>query len=81
MDKMYRLSDGSLDRKYLRICAAYKLLKHGKIDESRAIELLAERDVGPSVVTHWKNHLAKRAVFTEVFGEDISMTSGLSLGR
>jgi hypothetical protein len=81
MGNMFRLSDGTLDRKYLRVCATYKLLKHGKIDDSRAIELLAKRGIGPSVVTHWKNHLAKRAVFAEVFGEDISMTSGLSLDR
>lgn len=32
-----------LDRKFLRLCAAYRLLKKGLIDKSRALELIAER--------------------------------------
>lgn len=35
--------DRSLDRKYLRTCSVYKLLKHGKIGQARALELLEER--------------------------------------
>lgn len=35
--------DGSLDRKYLRVCAVYKLLKHGRIGKACALELLAKR--------------------------------------
>lgn len=34
---------GELDRKYLRVCAVYKLLRRNRIGEARAIELLAER--------------------------------------
>ncbi len=78
---MFRLADGRLDRQYLRICAAFKLLKQGKIDAGRAVELLAERGIGPSVVDHWVNHLAKQAQMKEVYGEEISMSSGLSYGR
>jgi len=36
-------SDRSLDRKYLRVCSVYRLLKKGKVDKARAIELLALR--------------------------------------
>lgn len=35
--------DGSLDRKYLRVCSVYRLLKKQKIEKARALELLAER--------------------------------------
>ena len=31
--------DGSLDRPYLRTCAIYRLLKNGRIDKRRAIEI------------------------------------------
>lgn len=31
--------DRSLDRIYLRTCAVYRLLKHGHIDKTKAIEL------------------------------------------
>lgn len=34
--------DGSLDRQYLRVCAAYKLMKRGCIGKARAIQLLTE---------------------------------------
>lgn len=32
-----------LDRKYLRVCAVYKLLKRRKIGRAKALELLAAR--------------------------------------
>lgn len=35
--------DGSLDRKYLRICAVYRLLQKRIIDKARALDLLAQR--------------------------------------
>lgn len=35
--------DGSLDKKYLRVCSVYKLLKRGVIGKARAFELLAQR--------------------------------------
>ncbi len=35
--------DGPLDRKYLRLCAVYRLLKKQVIGRARAIELLAQR--------------------------------------
>jgi len=35
--------DGSLDRKYMRVCAVYKLLKRHVIGQARALELLAQR--------------------------------------
>lgn len=35
--------DGSLDRKYLRVCAVYRLLKRQIIGQARAMELLAQR--------------------------------------
>ncbi len=35
--------DRSLDRKYLRVCAVYRLLKKRTIGQARAIELLAQK--------------------------------------
>lgn len=35
--------DGSLDRKYLRVCSVYRLLRKKIINKSRALELLAQR--------------------------------------
>lgn len=35
--------DGSLDRKFLRVCAVYRLLKKQIIGEARAVELLAQK--------------------------------------
>lgn len=32
-----------LDRKFLRVCAVYRLMKRGIIDKARAFELLAQR--------------------------------------
>jgi hypothetical protein len=37
--------DGKLDRQYLRVCAAYKLLKQGRIGKERAIELMERRRI------------------------------------
>lgn len=41
----FRRPDGALDRKYLRTCAAYRLLKQSRIDARRAIDILNERNV------------------------------------
>jgi len=35
-------SEGRLDRKYLRVCAVYRLLKRSVIGKARALELLSE---------------------------------------
>jgi len=35
--------DGSLDRKYLRVCAVYRLLRKQVIGQTRALELLAQK--------------------------------------
>ncbi len=35
--------DGSLDRKYLRVCSVYQLLKKQRIGKARALELVAQR--------------------------------------
>jgi hypothetical protein len=34
---------GELDRKYLRVCAVYRLLRRHRIGRARAVELLAQR--------------------------------------
>jgi len=34
--------NGFYDRKYLRVCACYRLLKRGTIGKARALELLAK---------------------------------------
>jgi hypothetical protein len=34
--------NGSLDRKYLRVCVCYRLLKRGVIGQARALELLSQ---------------------------------------
>lgn len=39
----FRLTNGSLDRKYLRTCAVYRLLIRRRIGKVRALELLRER--------------------------------------
>lgn len=46
---------GQLDKQYLRVCATYKLLKDGKIDEPRAIELLEARQIrhADRTVSQW----------------------------
>ena len=41
---LFRLTnDGSLDRKYLRVCSVYRLLKRDRVNKARALELLAQR--------------------------------------
>lgn len=41
---LYRCTpDGSLDRKYLRTCAVYRLLKKARISKARGLELLVQR--------------------------------------
>lgn len=76
---MFRLTNGQLDKKHLRVCATFKLLKQERITADRAIELLAERNVNASVVSHWKNHLAKQAQYREIHDEEVSMTSGMKM--
>lgn len=34
---------GELDRKYLRVCSVYRLLRRKKIGKARAMELLAQK--------------------------------------
>lgn len=34
---------GDLDRKYLRVCSVYRLLRRKKIGKARAMELLAQK--------------------------------------
>ena len=44
MQNLFRCTpDRSLDRLYLRTCAIYRLLKAGKIDKARALELQNRR--------------------------------------
>lgn len=46
MNAFRHTPDKSLDREYLRICAVYRLLmRQGRIDKARAIELLEQRKV------------------------------------
>lgn len=57
--------DGSLDRKYLRVCAVYRLLKRKAIGKARAIELLAQRHTQTEMktlratVSLWQSHPLK----------------------
>lgn len=54
--------DGSLDKKFLRVCAVYRLLKNHRIGRVRALELLAERHCETEMrslrgtVDLWKAH-------------------------
>lgn len=41
--RMFRRDDGSLDRKYLRVCAVYRMMKRCGLGKERALELLAGR--------------------------------------
>lgn len=43
MNLFRQTPDRSLDRKYLRVCAVYRLLKVKRIGAARALELLAQR--------------------------------------
>lgn len=57
--------NGSLDRKYLRVCAVYRLLKRGVIGQARALELLAQRHTPTEMKTLqatvglWRAHSIK----------------------
>ncbi len=57
--------DGSLDRKYLRVCVVYRLLRKQTIGKARAIELLAERHTAKEMqtlratVSLWQAHPLK----------------------
>lgn len=59
MRNMFRTAEGSLDKQYLRACATFKLLSQDKITADRAVELLRERHVRPSVVEVWVRHLER----------------------
>ena len=43
--------DGSLDKKYLRVCAVYRLLRKQVIGQARALELLAQRHSAKEMAT------------------------------
>lgn len=57
--------DGSLDRKYLRVCTVYRLLRKSIIGRQRALELLAEKHSATEMqslrgtVDLWKAHSIK----------------------
>jgi hypothetical protein len=40
---LFRSEGGKLDRKYLRVCSVYRLLRNKIIGQGRALELLAQR--------------------------------------
>ena len=54
--------DGSLDKKYLRVCAVYRLLKKRIIGKARALELLAQRHSAQEMkslrgtISLWRQH-------------------------
>ena len=62
MNLFRQTKDGSLDRKYLRVCAVYRLLRKRIIGQARALELLAERHTAAEMKTLvgtvqlWKAH-------------------------
>lgn len=57
--------DGSLDKKYLRVCSVYRLLKRQVIGKARALELLAQRHTEKEMnslrgtVELWRAHSLK----------------------
>lgn len=57
--------DRSLDRKYLRVCAVYKLLKRKRIGQAEALKRLAERhnaaemQILQRTVEIWRSHPIK----------------------
>jgi len=69
MNLFRQTKDRSLDRKYLRVCAVYRLLSKQIIGKSRAIELLAERHSAQEMkslrgtVDLWLSHPLKRLDF------------------
>lgn len=54
--------DRSLDRKYLRVCAVYRLLRKQIIGQARALELLAQKHTAAEMkilrgaVELWRAH-------------------------
>ena len=42
---LFRAHGGKLNKQYLRICSVYRLMKAGRIEMRRAIELLEQRNV------------------------------------
>lgn len=51
MNLFRQTPDRSLDRKYLRICAVYRLLQKQIIGKARAIELIAQRHTAKEMKT------------------------------
>lgn len=51
MNLFRQTKDGSLDRKYLRVCAVYRLLKKQVIGQARALELLAQKHSASEIAT------------------------------
>ena len=43
MNLFRQTADKNLDRKYLRVCAVYRLMSRSLIGKARALELLAEK--------------------------------------
>lgn len=58
MNVFRQTKDGSLDKVYLRTCVVYRLLKKGRIDKKRAIELL-KVDRPENLVELWLNEPLK----------------------
>lgn len=62
MNLFRQTKDGSLDRKYLRVCAVYRLLRKRTVGQARALELLAQRHTPTEMKTLrgtvqlWKAH-------------------------
>jgi hypothetical protein len=42
---------GALDKKYLRVCSVYRLLRKKRIGQARAMELLAQRHTASEMKT------------------------------
>ncbi len=42
---LFRTQGSKLDKQYLRICSVYRLMKAGRIQKRKAIELLEQRNV------------------------------------
>lgn len=65
MNLFRQAKDGSLDRKYLRVCAVYRLLKRKAIGKARALELLAQNHTEAEMKTLrgtvelWRAHSLK----------------------
>lgn len=63
----FRLSNGKLDRKFLRTCAVFKLLRQGRITSyDRALELLRERhgndrSIENTLQIWWRDHKQRGA--------------------